>query len=119
MTHEIGSGELYDPGQAVPYHGKHDPIAYTYEADTHCPDCAATRFGCDENDFITGTDGEGNPVGVISPWDEWIQGSGTTCILTAENMHTADDCTMHEYEGETLACGTCGTVIDEYEGGEL
>lgn len=22
-----------------------DPIAYTYDADTHCPDCAVARFG--------------------------------------------------------------------------
>ena len=25
-----------------------------------------------------------------------------TCILTTENMHTADDCTMHEHEAEIV-----------------
>ena len=68
----------------------HDPIAYTYEADTHCPGCAFKRFGRDENGFVpeNAEDSEGNGVGVIAPWDEW--------------------------EG-VLACGTCGGVIREAE----
>jgi hypothetical protein len=32
---------------------------------------------------------------VVAPWDEWIQGEGGP---------------------ETLACGTCGGIIDTYEG---
>lgn len=78
----------------------HDPIAYTYEADHHCPDCAFKRFGRDEHGFVPedATDGEGNPVGAVAPWDEW-----------------------QSFEGgpETLACGTCGAVIEEYEGEEV
>ena len=78
----------------------HDPIAYTYEADHHCPGCAEARFGRTDDGFIAGenedgsvaTDTEGNPVGVIAPWDEWEQGTGET---------------------ETLACGTCHGVIEE------
>ena len=72
------------------------PIAYTYDADTHCEDCAEARFGLDLDGFITGTDTEGNEVGVISPWDEWY----------------ANDV----YEGNataTLVCGTCHGVILE------
>lgn len=70
------------------------PIAYTYEADYHCEACAEAAFGRDENGDITGTDGEGNPVGVIAPWNEWQQFDG---------------------ERETLACGDCGAVLDEYD----
>lgn len=70
------------------------PLAYTYEADYHCPICALRRFGKDEDGDITGVDEEGNPVGVLSPWGEWQQFTG---------------------EDETLACGTCGEVIDFYE----
>lgn len=49
-----------------------DPIAYTYEADVHCPGCAVRRFGHDENGFVPedAVDGEGNPVGAVAPWDE-------------------------------------------------
>ena len=32
--------------------GTHDPIAYTYEADTHCPACAEQRFGRSARGFI-------------------------------------------------------------------
>ena len=75
--------------------GHLDPIAYTYEADHHCPDCAKERFGVDRNGFVPedAEDNEGNPVGVVAPWDEW-----------------------QSFEGgdETLACGTCGEVIAEY-----
>ena len=75
--------------------GSHDPIAYTYEADTHCPDCALERFGRGEHGDIAEdcSDNEGNQVGVIAPWDEW-----------------------QTFEGgdESLVCGTCGEVIEEY-----
>jgi hypothetical protein len=94
----------------------HDPIAYIYEADTHCPPCAKARFGATYRTlagpgfptyelarafdsvvygpFIAegAKDAEGNPVGAIFAWDEW--------------------------EG-TLACGTCHEVIREaYEEAE-
>lgn len=72
----------------------YEPIAYIYEADYHCPACALESFGHDADGDITGVDGEGNEIGVLAPWDEWMQGTGET---------------------ETLACGTCGIVIDEYE----
>ena len=63
-----------------------DPIAYTYEADVHCPDCALDRFGGALDDENT-TDQEGNGVGVIAPWDE----------TPAEGMY----------------CGDCGDEIAE------
>lgn len=67
-----------------------DPIAYTYEADTHCPACAKARFGRSEAGFIAEDceDSEGNPVGVIAPWDEVDPAAG-------------------------LYCGTCGQEIVE------
>ena len=51
----------------------HEPIAYTYDADTHCPACAEERFGRGADGFIASSgseDSEGNPVGVIFPWGE-------------------------------------------------
>lgn len=45
------------------------PIAYTYEADVHCPGCARKRFGAALDDPDT-VDSEGNTLGVIAPWDE-------------------------------------------------
>lgn len=48
----------------------HDPIAYTFEADYHCPACTEERFGRSETGFIAGesTDSEGNAVGVMFSW---------------------------------------------------
>jgi len=79
----------------------HEPIAYTFEADHHCPDCTEERFGSDDAGFIACEPG-GSPmrdsygefVGAVAPWDEWQQFSG---------------------EHETLACATCGLIIEEYE----
>jgi hypothetical protein len=74
-----------------------DPIAYTYEADMHCVPCALARFGPEPDrpwvreDAI---DAEGNPVGAISPWDEW-------CDLRAPGR-------------QVLACATCRSVVSEH-----
>ncbi len=64
----------------------HAPIGYVYEADAHCPGCAFARFGLMRDDPDT-LDAEGNPIGVIAPWDETPS------------------------EGEV--CGTCGDEISE------
>lgn len=69
------------------------PIAYTYEADTHCPDCAVARFGREPGypwPPEDARDSEGNPVGAIAPWDDWCDAEDGPC---------------------TLACGTCGWII--------
>lgn len=73
------------------------PIAYTYMADYHCPDCAAKAFGVDEHGSIpeSARDGEDNPVGAVAPWDEWFAGD--------------DEAVTNLY------CGTCGVVIDTHE----
>lgn len=70
-----------------------EPIAYTYEADYHCPGCAAIDFGVDASGDIVGVDSEGNEIGIVAPWDEWQQFTG---------------------EPEVLACGTCGGIIEEW-----
>lgn len=78
------------------------PIAYTYDADTHCPECAVARFGREEAPGPNGpvlmgwppesaTDSEGNGVGAIAPWDEWHE--------------------PNEPGRFTLVCGTCQCVI--------
>lgn len=68
-----------------------DPIAYTYEADVHCPPCALRRFGpdADHPQWVDShaEDREGNEPGAIAPWD------------------TDPD--------HSLVCGTCGAVIYE------
>lgn len=71
------------------------PVAYTYDADYHCPACAISRFGSDDHGHVIedATDSESNPVGVVAPWDEWHQGTG---------------------ECETLACSDCHAILDEY-----
>mgnify|MGYP001572395689 CR=1 FL=1 len=66
----------------------HDPIAYTYEANTHCPACAEARFGrsvptinmpsliATDSYGDPSIDREGNEVGVIAPCDtgNWPKG---------------------------------------------
>lgn len=73
------------------------PIAYTYEADYHCPSCTEARFGRDEWGWIGGDaeDDEGNPVGAVAPWDEWWEPSETG--------------------PQSLVCGTCREVVLELE----
>ena len=75
----------------------HDPIAYTYEADYHCPRCTEARFGRDETGTIapqeTSIDSEGNPVGAVFSWDEWWE--------PTEPGH------------QTLTCTDCFDVLDE------
>ncbi len=74
--------------------GHLDPIAYTYDADYHCPECAERRFGRSDHGFIgeDAEDSEGNPVGIVAPWDEWWNTVYGEC--------------------DVLACGTCGVVVD-------
>lgn len=70
-----------------------DPIAYTYEADYHCPGCTFERFGMDDQGFVpdNATDREGNLVGAVAPWDEWWE-----CQATFP---------------QSLVCSTCNGVI--------
>lgn len=76
--------------------GHLDPLAYTYEADYHCWDCATSRFGVDENGFVpwNAEDSEGNPVGIVAPWDEW------------RSDPDYEEC-------EVLVCGDCEKWIEE------
>ena len=69
----------------------HPPIAYTYEADTHCPDCTDKRF---PRDIEAAVDSEGNPIGAVFSWDEWYN------IV---------------YGAQTLNCGDCHDELDRYE----
>lgn len=82
-----------------------DPIAYTYEADTHCPPCTEARFGrgflgwiAYDDEAGPSVDREGNPVGVIAPWDEW--------------------CDADSPDEQVLACGTCHGIIAKHSHGE-
>lgn len=92
----------------------HDPIAYTYEADWHCPECAIARFGEDEHGFVpeNAEDNEGNSIGAVSPWDEWWNLDGecealscSDCHAILDNAHQAEcvhnggdeECTLPEH----------------------
>lgn len=44
----------------------YEPVAFVYDADVHCPDCARDA-GMDKEGAV---DSEGNPVGVVAPWDD-------------------------------------------------
>jgi hypothetical protein len=50
----------------------HEPIAYTYEGEIHCPACAEARFGrCPCGHIACDViDAEGNTVGAVAPWEE-------------------------------------------------
>ena len=70
-----------------------DPIAYTYEASEHCPNCAAARFGRDERGFIAENsfDADSNPVGAIfEPFDDRDMVCGT-CSGVIHEIETDDD----------------------------
>ena len=71
----------------------HDPIAYTYEADHHCPSCAVERFGADDHGFPpeSATDSEGNGLGAVAPWDEWWNADGQCETLTCSTCHAELD----------------------------
>lgn len=70
----------------------HDPIAYTYDAATHCPGCAAEYAGGQGAlDSNTAEDSAGNAIGAIFSWTEWWQIDGKC---------------------ETLTCDTCLGEID-------
>lgn len=80
----------------------HQPIAYTYDADTHCPPCAVARLGQEPGHSWPrddARDAEGNPVSAIFPWDEWHE------VEDARGTYT-------------LVCGTCNAVLDSCEHGE-
>jgi hypothetical protein len=76
------------------------PIAYTFEADYHCPVCTENRFGVDESRFIpeNARDSEGNPIGAVAPWDEWHE--------PGEDLP------------QVLGCGSCGVEIKRLDAEE-
>lgn len=75
--------------------GSHDPIAYTANADTFCPECAEKLWGRSERGFIAedAHDDEANPVGAIFEWDEWYEPT--------------------QVGRQVLACGRCGAECAE------
>lgn len=87
----------------------HDPIGYTYDADVHCPDCAENAHGRSGRGFIGEDkhDGEGNPVGVIAPWDETSP--------HGEHCGTCGDRIAEPYDHNPKDCGsdTCSGVVKD------
>lgn len=71
-------------------------VAYTYEADTHCPGCTKASFGDDGMGHSYGVDAEGNEIHPIFGWDPGWHDDTVEC--------------------EALVCGTCNGVIDVAHG---
>lgn len=70
------------------------PMAFAYDADVHCPDCAVEHFGGDVLESSEGLeDSEGNEPHAVFENEEWWQGPAYA-------------------ELETLTCGACGTILD-------
>jgi hypothetical protein len=75
-------------------------MAYTYEADYHCPGCAIARFGVESEgmaQWLPGSarDSEGNEPGAVFTYSEWWEPSETRV--------------------QVLACTDCGHELDRYE----
>lgn len=115
-----------------------EPIAYTYEADTHCPSCAESRFGKCEHGFIAcpsgdhggphasgyiATDAEGNDIGAVFQWDDTTLGivcsDCSTVIVegpgydyeTGDGGRCVGEESEHWYEGH----GRCGHCHGDWE----
>ncbi len=74
--HSVGD-PIYNVAPIRQWRG--DPVAYGYEAATHCPDCTGKRFAQrDDLGFVPESvkDNEGNGIGAIFPWDtsDWPEG---------------------------------------------
>ena len=68
-------------------------IGYTYDADTHCVDCALARFGADDNGWVPEgvADSEGNELGAIFTDSESdTPGSCGTCGADIDSELTTD-----------------------------
>jgi hypothetical protein len=79
-----------------------NPIAYAFDADTHCPSCTTARFGVEPGRSWPpedARDSEGDSIGAIFPWDEWHE--------PADNGRF------------TLTCATCSGVIDSCDHGPV
>ena len=72
-------------------------IAYTYDADYHCEDCATKLYGSDEDGWVPegAEDSEGNDVHPVFDTDEWY----------ANDVYEGN-------ESATLCCGDCLEVIE-------
>jgi len=97
----------------------YDPLAYTYEADVHCPDCAEERFGRGGTvdggpGFIAegSHDSEGNEVGAIFVWDSWHQDSSQCETLSCSDCHMELDRVHCESCNEVGGSGTCTLLME-------
>ena len=102
----------------------YEPIAYTYEADYHCPYCTERRFGrCENGDiacnYAVGEDGdwhepaedsESNSVGAVTPWNEWWQDSAECESLNCSDCHAELDTAHREDCEENDGEETCDLV---------
>jgi hypothetical protein len=82
------------------YRKHYEVIGYAYEADLHCLDCAANRWGeaVYKLDF-TAIDGEGNPVHPVFLGDEYD--TPPVCGDCHQRLDGEED-TPEEEEGEEV-----------------
>jgi len=108
------------------------PIAYTYEADTHCPDCAVARFGKDPTNrcAVCGEAANRNPISMagtmhrygptsheyVPGMDPWppedardSEGNPVGAIAPWDDWCNGEDEAVC-----TLTCGDCLAVLDTH-----
>jgi hypothetical protein len=72
-----------------------DVIAWIYDADHHCEQCAEERFGKDFADLDSCVDGEGNEITAVMEWE--------TTLSEDHDWSTGPSVT---------GCGTCGDIVE-------
>jgi hypothetical protein len=102
-------------------------IAWTYEADTHCVDCAYERFG-DTLGAVDALDREGNEPQPVFSGDEWWEPSDPYCQTLHcgdcghEMAHLCGEAREEEAEYDDDETATCGcddcVAAEQYTGGD-
>ena len=100
----------------------YSPIAYTYEADTHCISCTRRRFSDEPGasmKFTKDTDSNGIWCDLGSPTLD-DEGNEIRALYCWEEWQEFDEGFLAENPTQYLTCGSCIEVIEEYthEGGK-
>ena len=89
-----------------------DIMAYTYEADYHCPSCTRTRFHWTNKAY-------GYDMGLLDGWgipDNATDSEGNLIhpVFNTDEWQELSDWYVEENPTQRLICGDCFVTIDEY-----
>ena len=89
-----------------------DIMAYTYEADYHCPSCTRTRFHWTNKAY-------GYDMGLLDSWgipDSATDREGNLIhpVFNTDEWQELSDWYVEENPTQRLICGDCFVTIDEY-----